>query len=95
MIPEHLKLSNFNWKMAVVRRMPKVTIPAYLLEQNVAVKLDASLVFSRREYCNAVLAVLPNSTIAPLQRVQNAAACLVERLGPRDHASPTLKDVTG
>jgi len=50
-----------------------------------------SLVFSKLDYCNAVL-VLLRSTIAPLQRVQNAAACLVARPGPRDHVIPTLKD---
>ena len=50
-------------------------------------KLVASLVFSRLDYCNAILAGLPRSTTAPLQRVQNAAARLVARLGPRDHDS--------
>ena len=34
-----------------------------------------------------------SSTIAPLQRVQNAAARLVARLGPYDHVSATLKDL--
>ena len=38
------------------------------------------------------IAGLPRSTIAPLQRVQNAAAHLVARLGPRNHVTPTLKD---
>jgi len=33
------------------------------------------------------IAGLPRSTIAPSQRVQNAAARLVARLGPRDHDS--------
>jgi len=50
-------------------------------------KLVASLVFSRLDYCNAILAALPRSTTAPMQRVQNAAARLVARLGPRDHDS--------
>jgi len=36
-----------------------------------------ALVLSRLDYCNAVLAGLPESTIRPLQRVQNAAACLI------------------
>jgi len=29
------------------------------------------------------------------KRVQNAAARLVAHLGPLDHVTPTLKDVTG
>jgi len=63
-----------------------------LLGPDVAAKLVTSLVFSRLDYCNAVLAGLPRSTIAPLQRVQNAAARRMARLGPRDHVTPTLKD---
>jgi len=57
-----------------------------------AAKLIESLVFSRLDYCNAILAGLPRSTIAPLLWVQNAAARLVARLGPRDHVTPTPKD---
>lgn len=72
-----------------IRRLKQVR---KLLGPDVAAKLVASLVFSRLDYCNAVLAGLPRSTIAPLQRVQNAAARLVARLGPRDHVTPTLKD---
>jgi len=63
-----------------------------LLGPDVAAKLVVSLVFSRLDYCNAILAGLPRSTIALLQRVQNAAARLVARLGPYDHVSATLKD---
>ena len=44
------------------------------------------------DYCNAVLAGLPWSTVAPLQRVQNAAARLVLGLSPRDHVSSALVD---
>jgi len=37
---------------------------------------------SRIDYCNSALAGLPQTTTAPLQRVQNAAARLVIELGP-------------
>ena len=41
-------------------------------------------------YCNSLLAGLPQSTLAPLQRVQNAAARLVFELGARDHVTASL-----
>jgi len=42
------------------------------------------------DYCNAVLSGLPKSTIAPLQRVLNAAARVVCGLRPRDHVTDAL-----
>jgi len=50
----------------------------------VATRLVLALIMLRIDYCNSVLAGLPQSTIAPLQRVQNAAARLVFELGTRD-----------
>ena len=72
-----------------IRRLKQVR---KLLGPEISAELVVSIVFSRLDYCNAILAGLPRSTIAPLQRVQNAAARLVARLGPYDHVSATLKD---
>ena len=54
------------------------------------IQLVVAFVLSRIDYCNAVLAALPRSTIEPLQRVQNAAARLVFGLRSHDHIIPVL-----
>ena len=51
------------------------------------------LVLSRLDYCNAVLDGLPAATLAPPQRVLNAAARLILDLKPRDHATPALREL--
>ena len=61
-----------------------------VLGQDVTASLVSALVLSKLDYCNAVYAGLPKSSIAPLQRVQNAAARLVLKLGPRDHVTPAF-----
>ena len=43
------------------------------------------------DYCNAVLAGLPAITLAPLQRVLHAAACLVNDPRLHDHVTPAHK----
>ena len=48
-----------------------------LLGRDVPCTLVSAFVLSRVDYCNAVLSGLPQSTIAPLQRVLNAAASVV------------------
>ena len=53
----------------------------------------AAVILGRLDYCNSVLACLPWSTVAPLQRVQNAAARLVVSLSPRDHVSPAFVEL--
>ena len=56
-------------------------------------KLISPFIFSRLDYCNALLIGLPFSTIAPLRRVQNAAARLLWGLSRRDHVRPALKEL--
>ena len=55
--------------------------------------LVAAVILGRLDYCNSVLVGLPWSTVAPLQRVQNAAAKLVLGLSPRDHVSPAFVEL--
>ena len=47
----------------------------------------SAFVLSKLDYCNAILAGLPKSTIAPLQHAQNAAARLIGLVAPRDHVT--------
>jgi len=56
-------------------------------------QLVSAFIFSRLDYCNAVLYGLPQSTIGPLQRVQNAATRVTLGLSPRDHVYPALKEL--
>jgi len=57
------------------------------LDRDVTTKLVSAFVLSRLDCCNAILTGLPASTLAPLQRVLNAAARVVVGLRPRDHVS--------
>ncbi len=50
--------------------------------------LVQALVLSRLDYCNAVLAGLPASSIKPLQLIQNAAARLIFNEPKRMHVTP-------
>lgn len=60
------------------------------ISQKIMRQLVMSLVLSRIDYCNVVLAGLPASTIASLQHVQNAAARLVLLLDRQSHITPDL-----
>ena len=61
------------------------------LGQEITARLVTAFVLSRIDYCNAVLAELPASTLAPLQRVMHAAARLVLGLRSRDHVTSALQ----
>ena len=63
------------------------------LGRDVTHRLVCSFVLSRLDYCNSLFAGLPASTLAPLQRVQNAAARLVLGLKWSDHITPALKEL--
>ena len=64
-----------------------------ILGSSVTCRLVTAFVTSRLDYGNALLADLPQSTNAPLQRVQNAAVRLVSGLRHRDHVTSSLREL--
>jgi len=48
---------------------------------------------SRLDYCNSVLAGLPQSTLQPLQRVQNATARLICDVPYHEHITPYQREL--
>ena len=63
------------------------------LGRDVTKCLVCSFILSRLDNCNALLAGLPASSLAPLQRVQNAAARLVLDLKSSDHITAALMEL--
>ncbi len=58
------------------------------LSEHATQLLVQALVLSRLDYCNALLAGLPASSIIPLQLIQNAAARLIFNEPKRMHVTP-------
>ena len=73
-----------------LRRLKKV---CRILGPTIMSRLVSAFVTSHLNYCNALLPCIPQSTIAQLQRVQNAAVSIVSNLRPRDEVSASLHDL--
>ena len=54
-------------------------------------RLVSAFVIARLDYYNSVIAGLPASYLAPLNRVLSAAVRLVAGLEPRDHVTEHMK----
>ena len=55
--------------------------------------LVQALVLSRLDYCNSVLAGLPQSTLQPLTSILHSAARLIKDLRPCDHITPSIRQL--
>ena len=55
--------------------------------------LVTSLILSRLDYCNSLLAGIPQKHIDRLQRVMNCAARLITRSSKREHVTPLLVEL--
>ena len=49
-----------------------------------------AVIMSRIDYCNSLLVGVPSTQLRKLQRLQNAAARLVNNVAKNDHITPTL-----
>ena len=66
----------WDYEMSLKKHVCRVCVHAYIT--------------SSLDYCNSLLAKLPDNLIQDLQRVQNAAARLVVGLRKFDHITPSL-----
>ena len=63
------------------------------LDQKMSEKLVHAFITSHLDYCNGLLAGLPDTEISRLQRLQNASARVVTRAKRIEHISPVLCDL--
>ena len=63
------------------------------LIQDAANAIVVSLIMSRLDYCNSALGGLPANQLNHLQKIQNAAACIVTRTKSREHITPVLRSM--
>ena len=82
--------TNYICKTAFLQIRNITTIRHYLTDDTTKT-LVASLVLSRIDHCNSLLASLPQSLVGKLQRVQNSAALLVVHAPPHVHVTPVLR----
>ncbi len=64
-----------------------------MLSLPVAEKLINTFVFSRIDYCNALLAGVSKTTLSKLQSVQNSAARILTGTKTSEHISPVLESL--
>ena len=63
------------------------------MPEEVVTSVACSVIGSRLDYCNALLAGMSKSNFTKLQRVQNTLARVVLRRGKCEHITPALKEL--
>ena len=63
------------------------------LDRSSCLKYANALIFSHMDYCNSLFINLPDSTLHPLQRIQNLTAKLILGRSKFDSASAALKEL--
>ena len=63
------------------------------LTTDVAKKLACSFILSRIDYCNSLLAGLPQNRFNKLQQIQNCAARIIMRIPKKQNITPILKQL--
>ena len=71
----------------------KISLYRRFMTQDVAEKLMVSLVLSKMDYCNCLLAGVPNYLIQKIQHIQNYAAKVIFRKKKYEHVTPLLKSL--
>ena len=71
-------------------QLRKIRSISAFLPQSAVIQLVVSLILSRVDYCNSLLAGLPTSEIRRLQQILNSSARLIFGSRKRDHISPLL-----
>ena len=74
-------------------QLRRITRVRSKITRTVAETLVNSLVTTKLDYCNSVLAQLPAKTVKKFQRLQNAAAKTICKLRKYDHVTPSLKQL--
>ena len=83
------KKNTFNWSM--FRELRKISKIQHFANTDCAALLVSSLLLSKLDYCNCLLAGLPSERLKRLQTVQNKAARLVLNQTKRDFRIPLLE----
>ncbi|KAL8607345.1 hypothetical protein ACOMHN_039495 [Nucella lapillus] len=71
----------------------KISSVRHYLTTDATKTLVSSLVISRLDYCNSLLAGVTLDLLNKIQKVQNCAARLICRLSKRDHITPILRNL--
>ena len=77
----------------MIFQLQKISSIRLYLTEEAAKTLVTSLILSRLDYCNSLLAGITKDNLSKLQSIQNHAAKLIKRKKKYDHVSPLLQEL--